>query len=59
MWFTDRTSKPLEVEDKINLTLIITWYGQNAIPIEYNSHCIKMRYSIEPRDKRLWIFIFC
>ena len=22
-WFTDQTSKPLEVEDKINLTLII------------------------------------
>ena len=24
VWFTDQTSKPLEVEDKINLTLIIT-----------------------------------
>ena len=23
MWFTDQTSKPLEVEDKINITLII------------------------------------
>ena len=23
VWFTDRTSKPLEVEDKIKLTLII------------------------------------
>ena len=23
IWFTDETSKPLEVEDKINLTLII------------------------------------
>ena len=23
IWFTDHTSKPLEVEDKINLTLII------------------------------------
>ena len=23
IWFTDQTSKPLEVEDKINLTLII------------------------------------
>ena len=23
VWFTDQTSKPLEVEDKINLTLII------------------------------------
>ena len=23
IWFTDQTSKPLEVEDKINVTLII------------------------------------
>ena len=23
LWFTDQTSKPLEVEDKINLTMII------------------------------------
>ena len=23
IWFTDQTSKPLEVEDKINITLII------------------------------------
>ena len=23
IWFTDQNSKPLEVEDKINLTLII------------------------------------
>ena len=23
VWFTDQTSKPLEVEDKVNLTLII------------------------------------
>ena len=23
IWFTDQTSKPLEVEDKINLTLIV------------------------------------
>ena len=39
VWFTDQTSKPLQVEDKINLTLII-----NSMDI------IKMRYSIEPRD---------
>ena len=24
----------------------------NAIPIEPNSHCIKIRYSIEPRERR-------
>ena len=27
VWFTDQTGKPLEVEDKINLTLIIKQYG--------------------------------
>ena len=33
IWFTDQTSKPLEVEDKINLTLIIKEYGyyKNAL----------------------------
>ena len=24
IWFTDQTTKPLEVEDRINVTLIIT-----------------------------------
>ena len=24
----------------------------NAILIEFNSHCIKMRYSIEPMERR-------
>ena len=27
VWFTDHNSKRLEVEDRINLTLIIKWYG--------------------------------
>ena len=27
VWFTDQSSKPLEVEDKINLTLIVKEYG--------------------------------
>ena len=30
IWFTDQTSKPLEVEDKINLTLLIKYY-ENAL----------------------------
>ena len=42
IWFTDQTSKPLEVEDKINITLIIKLCGLS----------IKMRYSIEPRERR-------
>ena len=39
--FTDQSSKPLEVEDKINVTLII-----NSMDI------IKMCYSTEPRERR-------
>ena len=33
IWFTDQTSKPLKVEDRINVTLIIKQYGyyKNAI----------------------------
>ena len=33
IWFTDQTRKPLEVEDKISLTLIIKYYGyyKNAL----------------------------
>ena len=30
IWFTDQTSKPLELEDKINITLIIKYY-KNAL----------------------------
>ena len=40
VWFTDQTSIPLEVEDKINPSLI------NTMDI------IRMRYSIERRDRR-------
>ena len=25
VWFTDQTTKPLEIEDNVNLTLIIGW----------------------------------
>ena len=41
VWFTDQKSRPLEVEDKINVTIIIKLY-------------IKMRYSIEPK-KRIYV----
>ena len=36
VWFTDKNSKPLETEDRINLNNIAT---------------IKVRYSIEPKDR--------
>ena len=42
IWFTYQTSKPLEVEDKIKVTLIIKWCGLS----------IKMRYSIKPKERR-------
>ena len=25
VWFTDQNSQPLEIEDRINLTLVIKW----------------------------------
>ena len=57
IWFTDQTSKPLEVEDRINVTLIIKQCRLNATPIECNSvkcnfHRINMRYSIKTRERR-------
>ena len=39
VWFTDQSSKPLEIEDNFNMTLII---GQ----------MLKMRYSTEPRYRK-------
>ena len=42
IWFTDQTSKLLEVEDKIDITLIIKCYRLS----------IKMCYSIETRERR-------
>ena len=39
VWFTDQNSQPLEIEDRINLMLMI------------KLKIIKMRYSMEPRDR--------
>ena len=44
-WFTDQNTKPLEIEDRINLTLVI-----KLIIHRMRFHRMKMRYSIEPRD---------
>ena len=46
VWFTDQNSQPLEIEDRINLTLVIKY---NIHKTQF--HCIKTRYSIEPRDR--------
>ena len=40
VWFTDQNSKPLEIEDKKNLTLVVK-----------KIFIIKIRYSIEPSDR--------
>ena len=45
VWFKDQISKPLEIEDRINLTMIIKW---SIYWMQF--HYIKMRNSIEPRD---------
>ena len=39
-WFSDQYSKPLEIEDRINLTTVIKWRQR-----------IKMRYSIKHWDR--------
>ena len=38
VWFTDQNYKPLEIEDKINITLVI-------------NESKKMHYSVQPRDR--------
>ena len=43
VWFTDQNSQPLEIQDRINLTLVK--YPVNAIS------SYEMRYSIEPIDR--------
>ena len=40
VWFTEQNSQPLEIEDRINLTLTVL----------SNTTTIKMKYSIEPKD---------
>ena len=36
IWFTDQTSKPLEVEDKISVTLIIKKHKYRKCVIQLN-----------------------
>ena len=40
VWFTDQNGQSLQIEDRINLTLVIN-----------NTVIIKMRYPIEPKDR--------
>ena len=52
VWFTDQTSQPLEIENRINLALVINWYScyKNVlfIWIKRSNMC-----------NRLWIFVYC
>ena len=53
VWFTDQNFKPLEIEDKINITLAI---------IEAITYKNDTLFSSPERlniCKRLWIFVFC
>ena len=51
LWFTDQTSKPLEVEDKINLTLIIKQYGY------YKKCVIQLNLEIERMEKAMDFYL--
>ena len=44
VWFADKNSQPLEIDDRINLTLVIK---QKIYWIQF--YCIKMRYSLNLR----------
>ena len=48
VWFTDQNSKPLEIENRINLTMAIKYNIYKMRFHQMQSHCIKMRYSIKP-----------
>ena len=53
VWFTDQNSNPLEIEDKINITLVIN----ESIPYKNDTIFSSPKRSII--CKRLWIFVFC
>ena len=42
VWFTDLNSKPLKIEDKMNINLVINW------SVKYKK---MTRYSVQPRDE--------
>ena len=44
VWFADKNSQPLEIDDRINLTLVIK---QKIYWIQF--YCTKMRYSLNLR----------
>ena len=48
VWFADKNSQPLEIDDRINLTLVIK---QKIYWIQF--HCIKMRYSLNLRIEHM------
>ena len=53
VWFTDQNSKPLEIEDRINSTMVIKQI-LNAILLYKNDIFIRTK-----RCERIWIYVFC
>ena len=53
VWFTDQSSKPIEIEDKINITLVIN-YSLKCKKCQIFSSTWRLNI-----HKRLWIFVFC
>ena len=52
IWFTDQSSKPLEIESKRNLNLVINWCDP-CKTMRCSSNLGK-GYLIGPRDKYSW-----
>ena len=51
IWFTDQNSKPLEIEDNLNITMIIGWTDDNRN--------IKWRIQFNQEIFKDLVFIFC
>ena len=48
VWFTDQNSKPLEIEDRINLTMVIKYYKNEIFnQTERQNTC-----------KTIWLYVF-
>ena len=62
VWFTDQNSQPLEIEDRIDVTMVIKKNIYKTRFYRMQLYCIKTRYSIEPGDriyvKKYGFFVF-
>ena len=53
LWFADRNSKPLEIKDKVNITLVINE------SVKYKKDALSSSTWKSNIRERLWIFVFC